>query len=458
MQYLPNEAKVDEMLRAMGMSSLEELYADVPEGVRIDSLELPPGLPEQEAAAEVEGLLSDNITTDEFLSFLGGGMYDHYIPATVPALAGRSEFYSSYTPYQPEASQGMLQAMFEYQSLVCAITGMDVSNISMYDGPTALAEAALMAMRVTRKDRFVVPRALDPDKLSVLHNYTYGAGLEVAQVPFDEGTGQVDREALVAAVDDATAGVYLESPNYFGCIEECLVDLKDDLGEALLIVGVNPVSLGVLRPPGDFGADIVVGDGQVLGNPLNLGGPTLGILAADQRYARQMPGRIIGLTRDADGNRAFHMALQTREQHIRRSKATSNICTNENLNALAFAVHLATVGRGGLVRMAQACSARAHSLARAIDALDGFAAPLFRSSFFNEFVVGTEHEVGELTAAMLMEDIFLGVPVSDHFPELGQAFMMATTERHTYADLDDVAVALRSFHEGNSAWFAGGEP
>jgi glycine dehydrogenase subunit 1 len=458
LQYLPNESKVGDMLRAIGMTSLDELYADVPESVRIDSLDLPPGLPEQDVAAEVAGLLSDNVTTEEFLSFLGGGMYDHYIPATVPALAGRAEFYTSYTPYQPEASQGMLQAMFEYQSLVCALTAMDVSNISMYDGPTAMAEAALMAMRVTRKDRLVVPRVLDPEKLSVLRNYTYGAGLEIVEAPFDQVTGQVDRDALVSAVDDSTAGVYLENPNFFGCIEESLADLKEDLGQALLIVGVNPVSLGVLRPPGDYGADIVVGDGQVLGNPLTYGGPTLGIFATDKRYTRQMPGRVIGLTRDADGNRAFHMALQTREQHIRRSKATSNICTNENLNALAFAIHVATVGRGGLVRMAQTSSSRAHSLARALDAIDGFTAPRFRSSFFNEFVVGTEHEVGELTAAMLMEGIFLGVQLTDDFPGLGEAFMVATTERHTEADLDDLAVALRSFTEGAGNWFAGGEP
>jgi glycine dehydrogenase subunit 1 len=448
---------IEEMLASMDMGSIEELYADVPEDVRIDGLDLPPGLPEQEVAADVEGLLSDNVTTAEFLSFLGGGMYDHYVPATVAALAGRSEFYSSYTPYQPEASQGMLQAMFEYQSLVCALTGMDVSNISMYDGATAVAEAALMSVRVTRRDKVVVPTSLDPETRSTLWNYVYGAGIQVVDVPFDRRTGQVDRDALISAVDDDTAMVYLENPNHFGCLEEAVVDIKEDIGKALLVVGVNPVSLGALAPPGDMGADIVVGDGQPLGNPLNFGGPTLGFFAAKKAIARQMPGRIIGLAKDAQGNRAFHMALQTREQHIRRSKATSNICTNENLNALAFAIHLATVGSGGLVRMAQASSNRAHALARAIDALDGFEAPLFESAFFNEFTVGTEHEVGELHAAMLMEDIFLGVPLTDEHPELGQAFTMATTERITEADIDDVVVALRAFHDGTSDWFAGGE-
>jgi glycine dehydrogenase subunit 1 len=448
---------IAEMLESMGMRSISQLFADVPEDVSIDELALPPAMPEQEVAADVEGLLSDNITTQEFLSFLGGGMYDHYVPATVPALAGRAEFYTSYTPYQPEASQGMLQAMFEYQSLVCALTGMDVSNISMYDGATAMAEAALMSVRVTRKDKVIVPTSIDPEKRSVLWNYVYGAGIEVVDVPFDRGTGQVDREALVGAVDDDTAMVYLETPNYFGCLEEAVADIKDDLGKALLVVGVNPISLGILRPPGDYGADIVVGEGQPLGNPLNYGGPTLGFFASSKRYARQLPGRIIGLTKDADGRRAFHMALQTREQHIRRSKATSNICTNENLNALAFAIHLATVGSGGLVRMAQASSNRAHSLAQAIDGLDGFKAPLFESAFFNEFTVGTEHEVGELTAAMLMEDIFLGVPLFNDFPELGQSFVMATTERHTEADIDDLVVAMRAYHDGESTWFAGGE-
>ncbi len=314
-----------------------------------------------------------------------------------------------------------------------------------------------MAVRVTRRNKVVVPKAMDPDKRSVLWNYVYGAGVQVVDVPFDGRTGQVDRQALVSAVDDDTAMVYLENPNYFGCLEEAVVDIKEDIGKALLVVGTNPVSLGVLRAPGDFGADIVVGDGQPLGNPLNFGGPTLGFFACGKAHARQMPGRIIGLTRDAHGERAFHMALQTREQHIRRSKATSNICTNENLNALAFAIHLATIGRQGLVRMAQASASRAHGLARAIDALDGFKAPMFDSPFFNEFVVSTDHEVGELTAAMMMEDILLGASLVTEFPMLGQAFMMATTELHTGADIDDLVVALRSFHDGTSLWFAGGE-
>jgi len=457
MQFLPNESMVDAMLEEMGFDSIDDLFADVPESVRIDGLNLPPGQPEQEVAAEVEGLLSDNVTTQDFLSFLGGGMYDHYVPATVPALAGRAEFYTSYTPYQPETSQGMLQAMFEYQSLVCAITGMDVSNISMYDGATALAEAALMAVRVTRKERVVVPVAMDPEKRSVLWNYLYGAGIEVVAIDYHRETGQLNRDLLTRAVDEDTAAVYIESPNYFGCLEETLVDIKDDLGKTLLIVGTNPVALGILRPPADFGADIVVGDGQPLGNPLNYGGPTLGFFATRRSYVRQMPGRIIGLTKDADGNRAFNMALQTREQHIRRSKATSNICTNQNLNALAFAIHLATVGKGGLVRMAKASANRAHRLARVIDAIDGFKAPLFKSSFFNEFVVGTGHEVGEMTAAMLMEGIFLGAPLTNDFPDLGEAFMMATTERHTETDLDDLAEALKAFQDGTSDWFSGGE-
>ena len=457
MQFLPNESMIDEMLRSMGMDSLDDLYADVPEQVRINDLSLPGGMAEQEVAADVDGLLSDNVTTKEFLSFLGGGMYDHYIPATVPALVGRAEFYTSYTPYQPEAAQGILHTMFEYQSLVCALTGMDVSNISMYDGATAMAEAALMAVRVTKRNKVVVPTNMDPERRSVLWNYVYGAGIKVVDAPFDVRTGQVDREALVAAVDDDTAMVYLENPNYFGCLEEAVMDIKEDIGKALLVVGVNPVSLGVLKAPGDYGVDIVVGDGQPLGNPLNFGGPTLGLFACSKAHARQMPGRIIGLTKDANGDRAFHMALQTREQHIRRSKATSNICTNENLNALAFAIHLATIGRQGLVRMAQASAARAHHLARAIDAIDGFKAPMFESPFFNEFVVSTEHEVGELTAAMLMEDILLGASLANEFPKLGQAFMMASTERHTEADIDDLAVALRAFHDGTSMWFAGGE-
>ena len=457
MQFLPNEAKVDEMLRSMGKSTIEDLYADVPKEVQIDGLKLPPGMPELEVAAEVGGLLSEDVTPDDFLSFLGAGMYDHFIPATVPALVTRSEFLTSYTPYQPEASQGMLQAMFEYQSLVCALTGMEVANISMYDGATAMAEAALMAARITGKDRVVVPKAMDPEKRSVLHNYTYGAGLKIVEVPYDATTGQIDRERLVAAVDAQTACVYLESPNFFGCIEEALVDVRPDLRDALLVVGTHPVSLGILKPPGDLGADIVVADGQGIGVPMSLGGPSFGLFATRKKHARQMPGRIIGLSKDDSGRRAFHMALQTREQHIRRSKATSNICTNENLMALSFAVHLATVGRQGLVRMAKTSAERAHYLAKAIDAIDGFHAPHFRSHFFNEFTVRTDHEVGALVPAMMMEAIFIGVPLKRHFPELGEAFLMATTERHTRADLDDVAVSLRAFHDDPEAWAGGGE-
>src|SRR2546426_5772821 len=314
----------EEMLKALGLPSVDALFADIPAKVRVNGLTLPKGLPEADVVERVTAILAKNRVGDELPTFLGAGLYDHFVPAAVRAIASRSEFYTSYTPYQPEVSQGILQALFEYQSMICELTGMDGANTSMYDGSTAVGEAALIAARVTGKREIVVPRALHWERRQVLDNYGRGPGLHFKEVPFDGKTGKLDLAALETAVSNETAAVYLEEPNFFGVLDD-QVDEVRAITKGLLIVGVNPMSLAVTRAPGDYGADIVVGEGQPLGNAVAFGGPLLGVFACKEAYVRKMPGRVIGATRDADGRRAFCMTMQTREQHIRREKGMSNI-------------------------------------------------------------------------------------------------------------------------------------
>jgi glycine dehydrogenase subunit 1 len=315
-----------EMLEELGLKSVEELFSDIPNDIRTGPLNTGPlniekGLPEKEVRRNVLEILGKNRTACDMPSFLGAGVYHHYIPTAVFEMISRSEFYSSYTPYQPEISQGMLQALFEYQSsFVCELTGMDAANSSMYDASTSLAEAALMSVRISGKKRILIPKAIHWEKRSVLDNYAKGPSLHVEEVQYDSETG--------------------------------MTDTSDPIGNVLLIVGANPLSLAVAEAPGNLGADIVVGEGQILGNPMNFGGPLIGIFACRKEHIRRMPGRVIGATKDAHGRRAFTMALQTREQHIRRGKATSNICTNESLGSVAFAIHVAILGRVGLRRAA----------------------------------------------------------------------------------------------------------
>jgi glycine dehydrogenase subunit 1 len=332
-----------EMLEELGIKSVEELFSDIPNDVRTGPLNIEKGLPEKDVRRNVMEILGKNRTACEMPSFLGAGVYYHYIPAAVFELISRSEFYSSYTPYQPEISQGMLQALFEYQSFVCELTGMDAANSSMYDASTALAEAALMSVRISGNKNVVVPSSIHWEKKSVLGNYSKGPGLHVEEVRYDATTGMVDVSDLKSKVDGETSAVYVESPNLFGVFAN-IAEIKEKLGEVLLLVGANPLSLAVAEAPGNLGADIVVGEGQILGNPMNFGGPLIGIFACRKEHIRKMPGRVIGATNDVHGRRAFTMALQTREQHIRREKATSNICTNESLGSVAFAIHVAILG------------------------------------------------------------------------------------------------------------------
>ncbi len=431
------------MLAAMGLASVAELFADIPEAVRIPALDLPRGLPEAEVVRRTVGILRKNRSMEEMPTFLGAGVYDHFVPAAVRAIVQRSEFYTSYTPYQSELSQGILQALWEYQSLIAELTGLDAANTSMYDGSTALGEAALMAARITGKREIVIPRAIHWERKAVLRSYGTGAGLAVREVDYNSETGQIDLTKLKAAVSDATAAVYLENPNFFGLFEEAVDDVRQ-IARRLLIVGANPIALAVTRAPGDYGADIVIGEGQPLGNAVNFGGPLLGIFACREEHLRKMPGRVIGLTKDVHGHRAFCMTLQTREQHIRREKAMSNICTNETLLAIASAAYLAILGSNGLRRLAVENIRRAKSLASRIDKVPGYRAPIFRSRHFNEFVARGKAPYRRVHDALLKAGVHGGLDISRHFRELGNAVLFATTEAHVDDDVARLIAVLKA--------------
>lgn len=435
----------EEMLKELGIEHVDELFSDIPEEIRTGVLGIDEGKSEMQVRREVRGFLSKNTTACDMPSFLGAGVYNHYIPSAVFELISRSEFYSSYTPYQPEISQGMLQALFEYQSFVCELTGLDAANSSMYDASTALAEACLMSARINRRKKILVPRAIHWDKRSVLGNYVKGPGLEIEDYGYDRQDGTVDFSDLKGKVDDQTSAVYIESPNFFGIFEN-IEHIKNAIGDAILIVGANPLSLAIAKAPGSLGADIVVGEGQILGNPMNYGGPLVGLFACKKEHIRKMPGRVIGATTDSHGQRAFTMALQTREQHIRREKATSNICTNESLGSVAFAIHVAILGRDGLWKTAKENVEKALELAYRIGSVKGFDAHVFSGTGFNEFVVRSDADPLDVNAHLLKNGIQGGLPLSSHFPELENCALYCTTEMHTEEDYDSLINALEGVH------------
>jgi len=452
--YIPNSAESSrrELLKALGISSPEELYADILPELRLGRrLDLPGPLPEQELLRLVRERLSNVCTALDMPVFLGAGCWPHHVPAAVNFIATRTEFLTAYTPYQPEVSQGMLQALWEYQSLICELTAMDVANCSMYDWASALGEAARMAVRVTKRKRILAPRIIHPERFAALMAYTEPAGVEVELVPYEPETGQMDLEALKAKVGPDVAAIYVEQPSYLGFLEtrvRAIGEVAHDHG-ALYIVGVDPISLGILEAPGNYGADIVVGEGQPLGNYMNFGGPLLGIMAcrAERRLIWQMPGRIIGLTVDAEGRRAFCMALQAREQHIRREKASSNICTNEALCAVAAAAYLALLGPRGMRELCETILYRAHYAMRELDRLPGVRAPLFRAPHFKEFVVsfnGTGLTAKEVHDRLLEVGIHGGKLLKAELPELGEAALYCITELHRKEDIDRLVAALRA--------------
>jgi len=431
------------MLEALGIEDVEDLFKDIPENVRTDGVRIPMGMTEPEVLRYVTEMLDRNLTTDKHPSFLGCGIYDHFVPSAVRSIVSRSEFITSYTPYQAEISQGMLQALFEYQSLLSELTEMDVVNSSNYDASTALGEAATMSFRIRPKRKFLVPEAMSREKKSVLGNYTAGIGMEIVEYSYDPYTGGIDLDDLASKYGEDVSGIFAEVPNIFGVIDPNATKLRSMFKEAVIVIGVDPISLGAIVPPGEYGADIVIGEGQGLGSPMNFGGPLLGIFACRMEHIRKMPGRLIGMTKDKDGNRAYCMTLQTREQHIRRSKATSNICSNEALMAVGAAVYLSVVGPEGLRGIANINMRNARSLMERIDELDGFSAPIFQASHFNEFVMTSPIKPEKLNKLLLKHGVIGGLPLVAHVPRMADEVLIATTEMHTDADHDRLIAALK---------------
>jgi len=431
------------MLAAIGVGSLDELFAMVPADLRLRrDLAIPPAMTEIELTAHMTALARANSPAGDKLCFLGGGCYDHFIPAVVDAIAGRAEFYTSYTPYQAEASQGNLQAFFEYQTLISRLTGMEVANASLYDGATAATEAVLMSMSATARHQHVVTAAsVHPEYRQTLAAYLQNLGVEVTTI--GTPTGAIAPQDLFDAVRDDTACVLVQHPNFFGSLEEVerLAQIAHDKG-AMFIVVVDPISLGLLKRPGDYDADIVVAEGQSLGIPMQFGGPFLGIMACRERLVRRMPGRIAGQTVDRRGKRCWVLTLQTREQHIRREKATSNICTNQGLLALRATVYLALVGPQGLREVAELNLRKAHYARERLASLDRFEIVYSRPTF-KEFVVrDRQGQVEKLLADLASRDIFAGVPLGNWYPELADCFLVAVTEKRSRQDIDTLVASL----------------
>jgi glycine dehydrogenase subunit 1 len=429
----------DAMLEAIGISSIEELFVDIPAAMRLArELDLPPALTEQELTAYFEQLAAENADTSATISFLGAGLYDHYVPAVVDTVMQRGEFLTAYTPYQPELSQGVLQAIFEYQTAICELTGMDVSNASGYDGTTVAADACFVAKHATGRSKAVITEATNPQVRQVVKTYAPGFGLEVVEVPHREGA--TDPDELRSAAEDA-ACVIFQQPNFFGVLEPGpdLAAAASDAG-ALPVAHVDPLSLGVLEAPGNYGCALAIGEGQPAGNPLSFGGPHYGFLAARSEYIRRMPGRIVGETTDAAGNRGYVLTLQTREQHIRREKATSNITTNQTLLALGGLVYLSWLGPQGLREVGETC------LALADYAKERLGLPLVFSgkTTFKEFAVRVGRPAREVVTTALEQGIHPGYPLGRDYPGLDDALLIAVTERRTTDEIDRLAEVLAS--------------
>jgi glycine dehydrogenase subunit 1 len=441
--HTPEDRK--EMLEAVGVNSVEELFSVIPESVRFPKLDLPPTLSEMEANRKMNQLAARNTNTAATPSFLGAGIYNHYSPATVYQILWRGEYHTAYTPYQPEVAQGTLQVIYEFQSMISALTNMDVANASMYDGATALAEGALLAVNPRKKrTKVVVAGTVHPHYRGVLRTYTTGLDIEVVELPVPTDTMQVDPAAFDEHLDDSTACLIVQYPNFFGRIEDMktLSKKAKDAG-ARFVVSTYPLALGMLPPPGDFDADIVTGEGQSLGVPQSLGGPVVGILAAKQELVRQLPGRLAGMSVDEEGKRGYVLALQTREQHIRREKATSNICTNQGLIALAATVYLTSVGPTGLRKIAEMCYQNAHYLAEQIDAIDGFEV-VGNGQFFNEFAVKTPMPVRDLNRKLQAAGIVGGYDLAKVDSGLENTMLICTTEMNNKEQITDLIAALEA--------------
>ncbi len=445
MRYIPHTAgDVTQMLERIGVATLEDLFVEIPESVRLKRpLDLQESVSETELLRELKTLAAGNATPETHKSFLGGGAYHHFIPTVIDLLISRSEFYTAYTPYQPEISQGTLQAVFEFQTLICQLTGMDAANASMYDGASACAEAVLMAMRLTRRKRVLLSKALNPRYRAVVATYCRYLGMELVDVTI-AADGRTDLQDLAAKLDESTAAVVAGYPNYFGVIEDvaALAEQAHGAGAKLVTAVAEPVSLGLLKPPGDLGADIVAGDGQSFGLPLAFGGPYVGFFAVLQKDVRGMPGRLVGETTDLGGQRGFVLTLATREQHIRREKATSNICSNQGLCALMATIFLSLLGKQGLREMAKQNLAKAAYAREKISCVTGFSL-VFDGPSFNEFVVRSESPVAEVLTRLEGDGILAGIPLGEDYPELADCFLVCVTEQNRREEIEALVAALQ---------------
>lgn len=441
--YIPNTKDDErEMLQALGIDSVDYLFSDIPEKVKLNrELNLKPSMSELEVSKYMINLSKENKSITELTCFLGAGAYDHFIPSTVGHITSKSEFYTSYTPYQPEVSQGTLQYIFEYQTLMCNLTGMDVSNASLYDGGTAIAEAAFMASNITRRNQIVISKTVNPQSIEVLKTYGHLQGLEIVEVEEEGGVTSLDD--LKNKVTDKTAAVIVQNPNFFGVLEDLksIEEIAHSQKKTLFVTSVNPISLGILKAPGELGADVVVGEGQPFGVPLQFGGPYLGFIAVNKANMRKLPGRVVGQTVDIDGKRGFVLTLQAREQHIRREKATSNICSNEGLNVLAATVYLTTLGKRGLREVAIQSTQKAHYAFNQM-IKSGKYKPLFDKPFFMEFAVTSDIPTEIINKKLLGENILGGYPLGKHYPQYKNGILYAVTEKRTKDEIDKLCAVL----------------
>ncbi|HQO10022.1 MAG TPA: aminomethyl-transferring glycine dehydrogenase subunit GcvPA [Clostridiales bacterium] len=447
MPYISNTDKDrQEMLNAIGVKDFKELLKEIPgEFLFKGKLGLGKGKSELEVTKDVKSLAAKNKSTSEVTSYLGAGSYDHYIPSVVPYLISRPEFQTAYTPYQAEISQGTLQSIYEYQSLICNLTGMDISNASMYDGASAMAEAAILACRHTRRNKIVISSTVNPGWIAVVRTFTEAMKYEI--VIAESENGALELESLKKKTDPETACIIVQNPNFFGNLEDYngVADLIHGI-KGLFIVAIDPISIGLFKKPSEYGADIVVAEGQALGLPQAFGGPYLGIFAATKQFMRKIPGRVVGVTQDVDGKRGFVLTLQTREQHIRRDKATSNICSNQALCALAAGIYLNTMGEQGLKETAENCYWRSHYLASKIGEISGFELK-YKKPFFKEFVIKTRFNVDTIMEKMLEYEIFAGIPLK-RFGMAKDEFLVAVTEKRNREELDKYADTLKIIVKG----------
>ena len=437
--YCPHTPEeIAEMLSVIGVASVEELFAPIPAALRATTFNLPAGMSEFETFSRMQAIAGEN--TQGMTNFIGGGFYDHIIPSVVDHLSGRAEFYTAYTPYQPECSQGTLQALFEYQTAICRLTGLDVSNASLYDGGTACAEAAMMALRVTGRNKIVLDGCVSPFSRQVLKTYLFNLDVEIVEIAPQDGL--LDRAALAALLDDSVAAVLVQNPNFFGSIEDftALAEQVHGFG-ALLIGSVYPIALGMLKSPGETGIDIAVGDGQSLGNPLSFGGPSFGFIAAKKSFIRNMPGRIVGETVDRNGKRGYVLTLQAREQHIKRHKATSNICSNQGLCALRGLIFLSSVGKEGLAELARLNRDKSEYAKAQLAGINGVSV-LQSAVTFNEFTLVLPKNAAAVVTALLDQGIAAGVPLGEYYAGSENHLVVTVTEKRTKKEIDLLVKAL----------------